>query len=58
MSQKNRNTFKPAFPDMKLYEEIIFLEHNFKGKYVVENVIPFYEPLIPAKKTWQASILD
>tara|TARA_B110000444_G_C18806866_1_gene580455 strand:+ start:819 stop:1484 length:666 start_codon:yes stop_codon:yes gene_type:complete len=50
MSQKNRNTFKPAFPDMKLYEEIIFLEHNFKGKYVVENVIPFYEPLIPAKK--------
>jgi DNA (cytosine-5)-methyltransferase 1 len=33
-----------------LYEEIILLEHNFKGKYVVENVIPYYEPLIPAKK--------
>ena len=38
------------YPDMKLYEEILFLEHYFKGKYVVENVIPYYEPLIPAKK--------
>jgi DNA (cytosine-5)-methyltransferase 1 len=35
---------------MKLYEEILFLQHYFKGKYVVENVIPYYEPLIPAKK--------
>ena len=41
----------PVFPDMTLYEEIIFLQHYFKkGKYVVENVIPYYEPLIPAKK--------
>lgn len=38
------------YPDMKLYEEVLFLEHYFKGKYVVENVIPYYEPLIPAKK--------
>ena len=37
------------FPDMKLYEEIIFLDNFFKGKYVVENVVPYYEPLIPAK---------
>jgi len=50
MSQKNTDSFKPMFPDMKLYEEILFLEHNFKGKYCVENVIPFYEPLIYAKK--------
>lgn len=36
---------------MKLYEEILFLQHYFKnGKYVVENVIPYYEPLIPAQK--------
>ena len=34
------------FPDMKLYEEIIFLKHFFKGKWVVENVKPYYEPLI------------
>jgi len=42
---------KPAsYPDMKLYQEIIFLEHFFKGKWVVENVIPYYEPLIPSYK--------
>jgi len=41
---------KASYPDMKLYQEIIFLEHFFKGKFCVENVIPFYEPLIPAKK--------
>ncbi len=34
------------FPDMKLYEEIIFLRHWFKGKWVVENVVSYYEPLI------------
>ena len=45
-----RNTTQPIYPDMKLYQEILFLQHNFKGKYVVENVIPYYEPLIPAKK--------
>jgi len=34
------------YPDMKLYEEIIFLRKWFKGKYVVENVISYYEPLV------------
>ncbi len=43
-------TTKAVYPDMKLYEEILLLEHYFKGKYVVENVIPYYEPLITAKK--------
>lgn len=37
---------KPVYPDMKLYEEIIFLKHYFKGKWIVENVIGYYEPLI------------
>jgi DNA (cytosine-5)-methyltransferase 1 len=41
---------KPRYSDMKLYQEIIFLQSYFKKKYVVENVIPYYEPLIPAKK--------
>jgi DNA (cytosine-5)-methyltransferase 1 len=41
---------KMKYPDMRLYEEIIFLQHYFDGKYVVENVIPFYEPLIAAQK--------
>ena len=34
------------YPDMSLYQEIIFLSHFFKGKYVVENVISYYDPLI------------
>ena len=38
------------FPDMKLYQEILFLKHLYEGKYVIENVIPYYEPLIPAQK--------
>ncbi|WP_163579082.1 DNA cytosine methyltransferase [Gracilibacillus saliphilus] len=37
---------KPVYPDMKLYEEIIFLQNNFEGKYVVENVRPYYKTLI------------
>ena len=34
------------YPDMHLYQEIIFLKHFYKGKYCVENVKPYYEPLI------------
>ncbi|MDA3614694.1 DNA cytosine methyltransferase [Polluticaenibacter yanchengensis] len=41
---------KACYPDMKLYEEIIFLDNFFKGKYCVENVVPYYEPLVPAQK--------
>jgi len=47
---RDDNIYLPMYPDMKLYQEIIFLQSYFKGKYVVENVIPYYEPLIPAKK--------
>lgn len=43
-------TLKPVYPDFKLYEEIVFLKHYFKGDYVVENVIPYYEPLIEAQQ--------
>ena len=39
-----------SYPDMKLYEEIIFLSSFFKGNYVVENVIPYYKPLIKGVK--------
>lgn len=34
------------YPDMTLYQEIIFLQHFFKGKYCVENVMSYYDPLI------------
>ena len=40
---------KALFPDMKLYEEILFLQQYTKGKqikFVVENVKSWYEPLI------------
>jgi len=50
ISQKNRDSFMPLYPDLKLYEEIIFLENYFEGRWVVENVIPYYEPLITAHK--------
>jgi DNA (cytosine-5)-methyltransferase 1 len=44
-------TTQPIYPDLKLYEEILFLQHYYRnGKFVVENVIPYYEPLIPAQK--------
>lgn len=34
------------YPDMVLYQEIIFLKHYYKGHWLVENVIGYYEPLI------------
>jgi DNA (cytosine-5)-methyltransferase 1 len=50
-SSNYETTTEPIYPDMKLYQEIIFLQHYYKtGKWVVENVIPYYEPLIPAQK--------
>jgi DNA (cytosine-5)-methyltransferase 1 len=49
-TQKNKDFYKPIYPEMSLYQEIIFLENHFEGKFVVENVIPYYEPLIPAQK--------
>lgn len=41
-----RGQNKAVYPDMQLYQEIIFLMYNFKGKWVIENVISYYEPLI------------
>ena len=37
---------KPIFPDMTLYEEILFLQGCFRGKWIIENVKSWYEPLI------------
>ena len=41
---------KMEYPDMKLYQEIIFLDNFYEGKYCVENVIPYYEPLIKGQQ--------
>jgi len=40
---------KPVYPDMTLYEEILFLQHHAKYKWVIENVKPYYKPLIEGK---------
>lgn len=44
---------KVVYPDMKLYQEIIFLQANAKCKWVVENVKPYYPPLITPNKELQ-----
>ena len=49
-TQKNKDFYTPKYPDMSLYQEIIFLKQHFDGKYVIENVIPYYDPLIEAQK--------
>jgi len=47
----NYDTLTEAiYPDLNLYQEILFLKHYFHGKYVVENVIPYYEPMIAPQK--------
>ena len=44
LSHTNNKDLK--YPDMTLYQEIIWLQTFFKGKWVIENVKPYYEPLI------------
>jgi len=46
----NGGRFDDVYPDMRLWQEIIFLQHHFKGKWVVENTISYYEPFIDHKK--------
>ena len=41
------------YPDMSLYQEIILLMFNFKGKWVVENTIAYYEPLIKPQEVFK-----
>jgi len=45
-SRMRMNHKKKVYPDMNLYQEIILLKHFFKGIFIIENVIPYYEPLI------------
>lgn len=42
-----RGSYNAKLPDMSLYSQIIFLQHFCKDKkWVVENVVPYYTPLI------------
>lgn len=48
----HRGQYDALYPDMELYQEIILLQ-NFapkKTKWVIENVKPYYTPLIPPDK--------
>ena len=49
----NRKYKKVAalYPNMALYQEIILLKHWFNGNWVVENTVPYYEPLIKGQIT-------
>ena len=40
---------KPVYPDMMLYQEIIFLKYHSEKPWVVENVKPYYKPLVEGK---------
>lgn len=52
------------YPDMTLYQEIIWLKTFFKGKWVIENVKPYYTPLIKPTFTmdrhcfWSSDIIE
>lgn len=39
--------FDPILPDMSLYTIIVFLKTYYKGKFIVENTVPYYPYLIP-----------
>jgi len=44
--------YEALYPNMELYQEIILLM-NFakkKTKFIIENVVPYYQPLIPPTK--------
>lgn len=43
---RNNNKVQTKYPDMKLYQEIIFLDNYYDGLWIVENVKPYYEPLV------------
>ena len=46
-SQYTRDSYNAKLPDMSLYQIILFLKgHGRKCKWVVENVKPYYKPLI------------
>jgi len=43
--------YDPVMPDMtSLYGTIVFLQHHYAGLYVVENVKPYYTPLLEPKQ--------
>jgi DNA (cytosine-5)-methyltransferase 1 len=47
----NLRGVEEKFPDMTLYEEIVFLQYHSEALWVVENVVPYYPPMLnPVKR--------
>lgn len=47
----NLRGVEPKYPDMTLYEEILFLQYHSEALWVVENVVPYYPPMLnPVKR--------
>jgi DNA (cytosine-5)-methyltransferase 1 len=46
MKLNGNRTERIKLPDFRLYSLIVYLTNWFKGSWCVENVIPYYEPLI------------
>ena len=46
-----RNDRKPKYPDLRLWQEIIFLKEfaPYNLKWVIENVKPFYKIILPGR---------
>lgn len=40
------NYLQAVYPDMKLWQEIIFMQNFCKAKFIIENVEPYYEAFI------------
>ena len=47
-SNRNKPNFKNVYPDLKLYQVILFLQRAH-DLWIVENVVPYYDPLIKPK---------
>ncbi|MHA2019030.1 MAG: DNA cytosine methyltransferase [Promethearchaeota archaeon] len=51
MMASKSGSYDAKLPNMELYSFIVFLQKFFDGKWVVENVKPYYQPLIqPTRK--------
>lgn len=49
MARATRHSLR-RYPDMSLYQQVVFLRHYAACLWVVENVVPYYKPLIEAKR--------
>jgi len=46
MMASKSGSYNVIFPDLSLWQEIVFLQHFCKTLFVVENVKPYYKPFI------------